>query len=156
MIQGRMKPQIAHRDSAPQRQSEGLDPAIEILVIDRVLIMPNPSDWAGHLVGNERSSIRSRLGLNGINGRSGPGTDGWSRSHRGSNGRKGEARRAGNIETTIGGVVVHVALAWVGLAPDVLRWSDELRFGALQKLQCLISTHAFRARESATAWTTRI
>ena len=46
MIQRSMKPDIADRDSASQRQTEGLDPAIEILVIDRVFIMPNTRNWA--------------------------------------------------------------------------------------------------------------
>ena len=58
-----MKPEITHRDSASQRHTEGLNRAIKILVIDGVLIMPNAGDWARHLVGNERTAIDSRRGL---------------------------------------------------------------------------------------------
>ena len=71
-----MKPQVAHRDSASQRQTERLNPTIKILVIDGVLIMPNPRDRAGHLVGNKRTAIDSGSGLDRIDGRSRPGTDG--------------------------------------------------------------------------------
>ena len=61
-----MKPEVAHRDAASQRHAEGLDRAIEILVIDRVFIMPDAGGWVGHLVGNERqpsSRDRARSGL---------------------------------------------------------------------------------------------
>ena len=128
-----MKPEIAHRDSRSQRHTEGLNPAIQILVVDRVFIMPNPSDWARHLVGNERTAIDSRNGLDRIDGRSSPGIDGRGHSHRGSNGRKAETRRAGDIETTVGRIVIHVALPRVSLAPGVLMRSDVLSFGVIRR-----------------------
>ena len=110
-----------------------MDPTVKILVIDRVFIMPNPSGWIRHLVGNEGTAIDSRLGLDRIDGRSSPGIDGSGRSHGGSNGRKGETRRAADIELTIGGVVVHVAFPRVSLAPGVLMRSDVLRFGVIRR-----------------------
>jgi hypothetical protein len=128
-----MKPEIAHGDSASQGHTERLNPAIKILVIDRVLIMPNPSDRARHFVGNERTAIGSRNGLDRIDGRSSPGIDGRSHSHGGSNGRKGETRRAADAELTVGGVVVHVALPRVSLAPGVLMWRYVLRFGEVRR-----------------------
>jgi len=133
MIYRGMKPEIAHRDSGSQGHAEGLDPAIKILVIDRVLIMPDPSGWVRHFVGNEGTAIGSRNRLDWIDGRSRPGTDGRDRSRRGSDRRKGETRRASDIETAVGRIVIHVALPGVSLAPDVLMRSDVLRFGIIRR-----------------------
>ena len=46
-------------------------------------------------------------------------------------GEKVKARRAGDIETAVGRIVVHVALPGMGLAPGVLMRSDVLRFGVI-------------------------
>ncbi len=83
MLRRRMKPDIADRDSASQRHTERLDPAIEILIIDRVLIMPHARDRAGHFVGNKPLAIDSGLGLERTNRRSSPGVDGRGRAHGG-------------------------------------------------------------------------
>ena len=128
-----MKPEIAHRASASKGQAERLNPAIKILVVEGVLIMPNPSDRARHFVGNERTAIDSRNGLDRIDGRSSPGIDGRGHSHRGSNRRKAETRRAADVKLTVGGIVVHVALSGVSLAPGVLMRSDVLRFGEVRR-----------------------
>ena len=58
MIQRGVKPEIAHVDSAAQRHAEGLNRAIEILVIDRVLVMPNAGRWVRHFVGDEAHGHR--------------------------------------------------------------------------------------------------
>src|SRR5207249_448418 len=47
----RMKPYIS--DAASRRDSERLNRAIQILVIDRVLIAPNSSGWVCHFIANE-------------------------------------------------------------------------------------------------------
>src|ERR1700681_4032024 len=119
MIRRRMKSKVVQRNPASQRHTEGLDRAIKILVIECIFIMPNAGDWARHLVGNERTAIDSRLGLDRSDGCSSPGIDGRGHSHGGSNGRKGETRRAVDAVLTIGGIVVHVALTRMGLAPGV-------------------------------------
>ena len=71
-----VKLHIGQRSRASQGDTEGLDSAIQILVVDGVFIMPNPGGWVRHFVGNERAAIDSRLGLDRIDGRSGPGIDG--------------------------------------------------------------------------------
>src|SRR5882762_1277381 len=48
-----MKPQVAHRDSASQRHAERLNPTIQILIIDRVLIMPNVLGYVGDFVAHK-------------------------------------------------------------------------------------------------------
>src|SRR5947208_6465216 len=141
----RMKPYIS--DAASRRDSEGLNPAIQILVIDRVLIVPNSSGWVCHFIANECNAIVSRIGLDLIDGCSGPGKDGRLRSYRGSNGRKCEIRASADTELTIGDVVVHVALPGISLAPGVFMWSDVLTFseiGATRILRCVQVAHCHR------------
>lgn len=133
MIRRSMKPNIADGDSASQRHTEGLDRAIKILIIDRVLIMPYASDRAGHFVANKPLAIDSRCGLKPANCRSRPGVDGWGRSHGVAHGLEGETRRAGDCEAAIGRIVVHVALPGVGLAPGVLMRSNVLRFRPIRR-----------------------
>ena len=128
-----MKPEIAHRDSGPQWDTEGLDRAIKIPVIDRVLIMPNARDRARHFEGNERTAIDSRLRLDRIDGRSRPNIDGRDHSDRGSRVRKGKACHAADKELFVGRIVAHVALRWMSLAPGVLMRSDVLRFGIIRR-----------------------
>ena len=41
MLRRRMKSDVADVDSASQRHTEGLDRAIEVLVIERVLVVPD-------------------------------------------------------------------------------------------------------------------
>ena len=125
----RMKPYVS--EAAVRRNSERLNRAIEVLVIDRVLIMPNSSGWVCHFITNECNAIVSRIGLDPIDGCSGPGKNGRLRYRRGSNGRKCEIRDATDTELTIGDVVVHVALPGISLAPGVFMGSDVLSFGEI-------------------------
>ena len=83
-----MESDVAQRDADPQRHTEGLDRAIEVLIVDGVFIMPNAGGLVRHLVNNKRAAIDPRLGLDRAAGRAGPGTGGWRHSHRGSYGRK--------------------------------------------------------------------
>jgi hypothetical protein len=129
-----MKPEIVHHDSASQRHTEGLNPAIKILVIECVLIMPNPSDRARHFVGNERTAIGSRNGLDRINGRSSPSFNGRLLSHGGACAIKTKGLvDSGYAVLTVRSVVVHVALARMTLAPSVFVRDDVLRFGKIRR-----------------------
>src|SRR5438046_361599 len=128
MIRWSVKSHITQRDSAAQRHTEELDRAIKVLIMDGVFIMPDASHWARHFIDYESAAIDSRLGLDSSTGRSRPRTGRRGHSDRNANGRKGETRRAGDIVTAIGGIVVHVALPGVGLAPGVLMWTIVLNF----------------------------
>ena len=66
-------------------------------------------------------------------GRSSPRPGGRGHSHRGSNRRKSETRRAGDIVTAIGRVVIHVALPRVGLAPGVFMRAVVLNFEVVRR-----------------------
>src|SRR6187401_2140142 len=111
--------------------TEGLNPAIQILVIDRVFVMVKSGDRTRHPVGKKGTAIDSRLGFDGPDGCSRPCTDSRGHSHRGSNGRKGEVGSTGNVKLTIGCIVVHVTLSRMGLEPGVLMWGDVLHFGVV-------------------------
>src|SRR5262245_52117150 len=93
------------------RHTEGLNPAIKILVIDRVFVMVESGDGARYLVGKKGTTIDSRLGFDGPDGCSRPSIHGGGHSHCGPNRRKGEVGCTGNAKLTIGCIVVHVALS---------------------------------------------
>jgi len=133
MIRWSVKPNVAHGNSASQRHTERLDGAIEILIMDGVLIMPDTSGGVRHFVGDERTAIDSRHGLDCISGRSRPDTGRRGHSRRGSNSRKGETRRAGDIVTTIRRIVIHAALPRVSLAPRVLMRTIVLNLGVIRR-----------------------
>src|ERR1044071_9176746 len=123
MIQRSMKSQIAYRDSAPQGHTEGLNRTIEVLIINRVLIMVHSPDWAGYFVGNEGAPIDSRHRFNWTYGSTGPSVYRKRRSHSGTYRRKSEACRTVNMVLTVRRIVVHVALTSVSLTPGILIWS---------------------------------
>ena len=129
-----MKIEIPGGNSAPQRHAERLNPAIEILVIDGVFIMPNAGRWVCHFIANEGNAVSARNWFELIDGRSRPGIDGGLRSHSGASRRKSEgAGSARNRELAIRNIIVHVALRGMRLTPGVLVRSDVLSFG---KISC--------------------
>ena len=132
MVERRVKPRIAHRDSA-SRNSEGLDRAIEVLVIDRVFIMPEADRWIRHFIGNKGTAIDSRRRFDRVDGRSGPGVDGRGPLHDGSRHYKREIRGAVDQNATVRRVVIHIALAGMGLAPGVLIRRNVLDLGIISR-----------------------
>src|SRR6266852_3783479 len=68
-LRRRMKTYIS--DAASRRHSKRLNRTIQVLVIDRVLVVPNSSGWVGHSIANVRNAIVSRIGLDLIDGCSG-------------------------------------------------------------------------------------
>ncbi|PYL60119.1 MAG: hypothetical protein DMF24_11140 [Verrucomicrobia bacterium] len=78
-----METDVADVDARSQRHAKGLNSAIEVLVIQRILIMPDSRCGIGHLVAHEPDTIVTRIGLDLIYqcaGRS-PGHDGRLHSH---------------------------------------------------------------------------
>ena len=147
MIRRSVKPKVAHRDPASQRNTEGLNRAIEILVIDGVFIMPDSRGRVGHLVANHSDSIEAGSRLEGIDARSRPGIDrrqGW---HGGADRIEEEKRRAGDAELAIGDIVVHIAFAGMTLAPGVFVRNDILAFGEIGRahvLRCAQIAHGHK------------
>src|SRR5204863_102739 len=122
---------IAHSDSRSQWHTEGLNCTIKILVIERVFIVPNPTDRARHLITDEGTSIDSGVRFNHVDCCAGPSADGSGRSDRVSDSGKVETGRATDAKLPVRRIVIHVALSGVRLAPGVFMRGDILRFGKI-------------------------
>lgn len=106
--------------------------SIKILVVKRVLIVPDAGGRVAHFVTHEPNSIVMRIGLNLIYRRASPGFDSWLLTHRAA--YRTKTKRlvdAGYRVLLVRGVVVHVALVRVNLAPGTFVRHDVLRFGKI-------------------------
>jgi hypothetical protein len=104
-----------------------LNRAIEVLIIERILIVPDSFAWVGHFVAHNPDAILIRGGLNlGHYGTCiGPRANGSFHPYGATNGRKREiGRPAAHGELSIGSVIIHVAFAGMRLAPAVFVRSD--------------------------------
>jgi len=127
-----------------------LDRAIEILVIERVFIVPDPRRRVTHFVAHKPNAIVMRIRLNLIHGRATPRHDGRLLSHSGTNGGKCEGcRPATHVIPLVGSIVVHVALARVALAPGVFVWNDVFRFGKIGRAWILSGKQIIRFHQNS-------
>jgi hypothetical protein len=127
-----VKSDVRNVHPRPQWHAEGLNRAIEVLVIERVLIVPYPCIWSCHLVANKANAIVARSGLDLVHRRASPGVDSGLHSHRVTDGRKCERRvNAADAILTVRSVVILVAFTGMSLAPVVLVLGDVLRFGKI-------------------------
>ena len=124
-----MEIQIACRNTAPQGNTERLNRAIEVLVIDGVLIVPDASARVCDLISHEADAVVTGVGFEATDRCSRPRVNGGSGLDRGAGGRKGEFTTLFDSELTIRDVVIHVALSRVSLTPGPLVRSDVLPFG---------------------------
>ena len=127
-----MKADVRNVYSWPNRHAEGLDGAIEILVIKRVFIVPDACAGIRYFEAHKPNAVVSRVGFLPVYGRAGPSHDRWLLAHGGTNGAEGEGcRSATHVMPLVGSIVVHVALAWMTLAPGVFVRNDVFRFGKI-------------------------
>ena len=63
MIRRGMKSHVTYVNSCPERHAERLNRAIEILVVNGILIMPHAGRWIRYFINNERSTIDTGLRL---------------------------------------------------------------------------------------------
>jgi hypothetical protein len=56
-----MKSDVTYVESGPQRHAEGLNRAIEVLVVNGVLVMPHAGRWVRYFVNDERATIDTGL-----------------------------------------------------------------------------------------------
>jgi len=124
----RVKSDVTEVSSGTQRHAKGLNAAIEILVKQRVLIVPDSRSGIGHFIAHKPDTIISRVRLLPVYRRPCPSRDGRVHSHGLINRGKAEARCTENKELMVGSVVIHVALPWMGLTPLVLLPRVVLRF----------------------------
>jgi len=105
-----------------------LNAAIEVLIIQGILVVPDASRRVGHFGADKRDAIVSRIRLHLIYRRPCPSHDGRLRSHGLIKRGKCEVRCAANKELTVRSVVIHVALPGMGLTPRILKRIQVLRF----------------------------
>ena len=128
-----MESDVTDISSNSQGDAKGLDGAIEVLVIQSVLIVPDSWTWVSHFVTHEPDAIvtRVRLILIYYGARRGPSHDGRLRPDCGGNRRKCEVSCTAHAELAVGDVVIHVAFAWMRLAPGVFMRTNVRRFGKI-------------------------
>lgn len=63
MIRWGTKTDVTYADSGAERHAEGLNRAIEILVVNGVLVMPHAGRWIRYFINNERATIDTGLRL---------------------------------------------------------------------------------------------
>lgn len=123
---------VQWRRKSWKKDFEGLDTAIQVLVVDGVLIVPHAVGRACHFITDEENAVGTRIRLDLVYRGASPGEDGGLCSRRRANRRKCEVgRAAADSELMVRGVVEHVALARMRLTPRVFVRSDILRFGEI-------------------------
>ena len=126
-----MKSDISDVHSGSQRYGERLDGTIEVLVIERVLIVPDASRWVSDFITHEPDTVGSGSGLDRIAHRcASPSFNGWLFAHGGAYGLKTEGLiDSGYAVLTVRSVVIHVAFRGMRRAPDAFVRDDVIRFG---------------------------
>jgi hypothetical protein len=93
--------------------------------------VPDASRRVGHFITYKPNAIVSRIWLDLVYGCACPRNDGWLHSHCVTGLCKCETGDATDGILAIGGIVIHVALSGMGLAPDILMGGDILRFSKI-------------------------
>jgi hypothetical protein len=139
MLRWRMKPDVSDIDSRSYWHGERLNRPIEVLVIERELIVPHAATQVGYFVTHEPDPIGPWSRFDWVaHGRVSPGFNRRLLSHGRANWRKAESGRAtANTVLLVRSVVVHVALAWMTLAPGVFVRHDVFRFGKIGSVRIL-------------------
>ena len=96
-----------------------MDGAIEVLVIERILVVPHSSRRISYLITHKPNPIVTRVRFDLVYRRASPSHDGRLHSHGVGDWRKCEIGYSGHAILTVGSVVIHIALTWVTLAPCV-------------------------------------
>jgi len=134
MLRRRMESDVIHRrDEKRKNNFEGLNRAVQVLVIDSIFIVPHSGNRSRDFVTNEENTIVARIGLDRVAyRRAGPDRDGRLFSHGGSYGLKTKGLVDSRYAVlTVRGVVIHVALVRMTLAPDAFVGDDVFRFGKI-------------------------
>src|SRR5215831_9213916 len=139
----RVKSNIAYVNSGSDGHPKRLNGAIQVLVIDGILVVKNASRRVRYSETHKENAIISRIRADLVYARARracPSHNGRLSSHRAAKRCKREACGAAHAILTIGGVVEHVALAGVRLAKGEFARSDVLRFGKIGRagvLRCV-------------------
>ncbi len=117
-----MKFDVTDVRPGPKGHTKGLDRAIEVHVIKSILIVPNTGTWVSHFVTHKPNPVVVWIWFKLVHcsARRHPGLDGGLHPYRVTDGCKVEISGAGDMELTVRGIVKHVALIRMRLAPGVL------------------------------------
>src|ERR1700730_17122889 len=125
LLNRRMKADVRDVYSGSNRHAKRLDRPIEILVVERVFIVPDASSGVGDFVAHEPDAIVSRVRLDLVHRRAAPSHDCWLLSYGGAYASKTKGLvDPSYVVPVIRCVVVHVALARMTLAPGVFVRDD--------------------------------
>ena len=94
MVRRGMKSDVTYVDSGPERHTEGLNRAIEVLVINRVFIVPDAGTGVGYFVAHKPDTIIARVGFELTYRRTVPSVYGRLLAMGDAKGVKTESRRA--------------------------------------------------------------
>jgi hypothetical protein len=131
-----MKVDVIDVNSGSHRHGEGLNGAIQVLVIERVLIVPDASVWSRDLVTDEENAVASRRcprsWLDLIHRCASPSHDRRLLLLGVAYGTKSK----GLVDSSygvllVGSVVIHVALVWMTLASGAFVRHDVFRLGKI-------------------------
>ena len=111
---------------------EGLDGPIQVLIVDGIFIVPHAGIWSCHLVTNPENAVISWIRFAFVYSCASPSHDGRLLSHRVAHEIKVERLVDSNYAAlTVGGVVIHVALVRMTLAPGAFVRDDVFRFSKI-------------------------
>ena len=86
LLRRRMKPDIADVNSRSGRNAERLNTAIQVLVVQRVFIVPDSGRRMTHFETHEPNTIVTVIRFDLIHSRAGPGLYGWLFTYRAADG----------------------------------------------------------------------
>ena len=134
LLNRRVKSDVRDVYSGSERHAERLDRAIEVLVIERVFIVPDASSRVGDFVAHEPDTIVEVIGFELVYRRTSPSRDRGMLSHGGSRTSKTKGlTNSGYGVGTVRSVVIHVALVRMTLAPGAFVGDDVFRFGKIRR-----------------------
>src|SRR5262249_5069776 len=88
LLRRRVESNIADIHSGRQRHAKRLNTAIQVLVVQSILVVPESGTWVGHFVAHKPDPIVARVRLALIYYGTRPSHDGRLHPHRGADGRK--------------------------------------------------------------------
>jgi len=134
LLRRRMKTDVRDVYSRSNRHAKRLDGPIEVLVVQRVFIVPHASGGVRDFVAHEPDAIGAWSRLNLVYRRTGPSHNRRLLSHGGSCASKTKGLiNSGYGVRTVRSVVIHVALVRMTLAPGPFVGNNVFRFG---KIRC--------------------
>ena len=132
LLDRRVKADVGDVYSGCEGHAERLDGAVEVLVIERVFIVPDASAGVGDFVAHEPDTIVEVIGFELVYRRTSPSRDRRMLSHGGSSTSKTKGlTNSGYGVGAVRSVVIHVALVRVTLTPGAFVGDDVFRFGKI-------------------------